>query len=271
VPDTVTLELGDPGPTLTLKGVVQTSAGAAVPGAQVIIDDDLLPGTATFRSKLATTDATGAFSLDTLGGYTELTIVPPPNSVAGVTHAFFTLPPSVTTPVPSVFKCVDRMLVTGVVLKPDGSKAVGVGVHAIERAATAGSTQPLTLDNVDAVTDENGAYALYLDPAVWRIEFYPGSKYPMVSRLVTLDSTDIYGKPVPPPPLETVTLAAGRTVQGTVTGNVAQMATPLPYATLRFFRVAPVGGTSVATLIGSTVADDKGNYTIVLPDRSTAK
>jgi hypothetical protein len=271
VPDTVTLELGDPGPTQTLKGVVQTSAGAPVPGAQVIIDDELLPGTATFRSKLTTTDAAGAFSLDTLSGYTELTIVPPPDSAAGVTHAFFTLPGSTTTPVPSVFKCVDRVLVTGVVHKPDGTPAIGVGVRAIEHAATAGSTQPLTLDSVNAVTDENGAYTLHLDPAEWRLEFYPGSKFPLVSRLVSLDAANIWGVREPAQQVPDVTLAAGRTVQGAVTGNVGQRATPLPYATLRFFRVAPVGGTSVATLIGTTVADDKGSYTIVLPDRSSVK
>jgi hypothetical protein len=63
-------------------------------------------------------------------------------------------------------------------------------------------------------------------------------------------------------------LAEGRTVTGRVTGTIAQRpGVPVPYSTLRFFRVTAVEGKASAILLGATVADADGRYTVVLPGR----
>ena len=65
-------------------------------------------------------------------------------------------------------------------------------------------------------------------------------------------------------------LSKGRTVTGKISGYPSADATslvPTPYASVRFYRVAPVDGRTVSELIAETVSDDQAGDTVVLPTR----
>lgn len=274
LPKTVTLELGDPGPVIAAEadGGVAGSAidfnGQPIANAQVIIEGTVNGG-GTFRSKIVTTDATGGFKLDSLAGSMRVTVLPPPESAAAVTTKAFDVPVS-TKNGPFTVQCAERTLLSGVVLAPDGTPAPNVLVRAIEHDFNPEAIRPLTLDDVTTTTDALGEFSMRLDSADWRLEFAPGDRFPLASRSVTVfQLLDHNGNIITRQSLKSpVKLAAGHVVQGTITGMIAQKAdAPISYATVRFYRVAPLQGTPVATLIGSSVADKDGHYAVVLPTK----
>lgn len=277
-PNTLTLELGDFGEPFTVKGQVLDRAGAAVIQAQVLMEGTVTGG-GRYRSRVVLTDSNGVFTVRTLSHPPDqsltLIVIPPPMSDAAVTRVGVKLDPKTADPITGELRvdtvtCDQRLAVRGTVVSPDGTPAPLVGVRALEHVASAepGSERPFPLDPVEVLTDSAGDFELKLDPATWRLEFV-AAELPLASRLVTVKSlVDSEGKPITQQTIPTVGLARGRTVSGRITGTIAlKPGSPVPYSTLRFFRVTPVEGKDSAILLGSTVADDAGRFTVVLPDR----
>jgi hypothetical protein len=272
-PNAVTLELGDFGDAVPLKGQVIDHAGQPVADAQVLLQG-VVAGGGTYRSRVVMTDATGTWKVTTLVNAPDqalsLIVIPPPMSDSAVTRVAVKFDPVTGQLDKSTVTCDQRLTVSGLVVTPEGEPARNVGVRALEHVANidSGAERPFPLDPVEVLTDDAGAFTLKLDPATWRFEFV-SSDLPLASRLVTVRSqTDANGELVNQVALPTVSLAKGRTVSGVVTGTVSLTANaPVPYTTLRFFRVTAVEGRASAILLGSTVADDKGHYTVVLPSR----
>lgn len=272
-PNSVTLELGDYGDAVEITGQVQSQAGAPVAQAQVVVEGTVAGG-GTFRSRVALTDQNGVYTLSTLanapGQSLSLFVIPPAMSDAAVTRVNLSIDVANKKIEPELVTCDDRLTVTGTVLTPEGEPARGVGIRAVEHVANVepGNERPFPLAPVEVFTDANGAYELRLDPATWRLDFVDPA-LPLASRLVTVRPlTDDQGEPVTSFSQPTVTLAKGRTISGVVTGTVSVKAdAPVPYSTVRFFRVTSVEGRPSAILLGSTVADDTGRYSIVLPTR----
>jgi hypothetical protein len=269
LPATMTLQLGDFGAPVKVSGQAMSVRNEVIANAQVVLEGAVVGG-GTFRSRVVSTDANGVFALDTLEGLDvmTLTIVPPSTSTSAVTTSKVRVPAS-DGPLDGVLPCDDRVQLTGQLLKPDGTPAAGVAVRAVEQSLSATAVRrPLPLDPVDGVTGDDGSFSLRLDPATWRLDFRPGT-LPLASRLVTVDNlidstgAKVMAQTLPSP----VQLANGRTVSGTVLAQVGGKAgATVPFASVRFFRVKPVFGQASAILLGTTVADERGSYTITLPD-----
>lgn len=271
-PNAVTLELGDFGELVEVQGQALDAQGAAVAQAQVVIEGTVMGG-GRYRSRVVMTDDAGLFSLSTLQGATvqslTLVVIPPPMSDAAVTRVPVEVSSDTGSLKPSVITCDRRLTVKGMVVTPQGAPAPNVGVRAIEHVTTAdlGADRPFPLETVEVLTDPTGAFELELDPATWRFEFV-AAELPLASRLVTVRALeDERGEPVTTLTLPTVSLAKGRTISGQVTATTGLKDNAPVASRLRFFRVTPVEGRTSAILLGTTVADDQGRYTIVLPSR----
>ncbi len=269
LPATLTLQLGDFGPAVKVSGQAMSVRNEPIANAQVVLEGTVAGG-GTFRSRVVSTDANGVFALDTLQGQgpMTLTIVPPSTSTSAVTTSTVRVPAS-NGPLDGVLPCDDRVSLTGRLLKPDGTPAARVAVRAVEQSLSSTALpRPLPLDPVEGLTGDDGSFSLRLDPATWRLDFLPGT-LPLASRLITVDNqvdangSRIMSQALPSP----VQLAFGRTVSGTVLAQVGgKSGVTVPFASVRFFRVKPVSGQASAILLGTTVADERGAYSITLPD-----
>ena len=67
--------------------------------------------------------------------------------------------------------------------------------------------------------------------------------------------------------LGTLALPKARRVTGSVMNAGGAEVELMPSATIRYFRVTQSDGEPTSVLLGSTIADSKGNYTITLPTR----
>lgn len=275
----VTLELGDFGDPLPNAGaVVVASDGSPIQGAQVIVQGPTIGG-GTFTSKIATTDATGAFGVDVLpspsSGSLTLTVVPPPDSNAalwqgqvktllrGATPALVAADrPS--DPLPFTIHCQDRITASGSVLTPAGQPATGLRVRAAEQS---NSDRPIALNDVEALTDASGRFSLKLDVGTWRLDFYPGSALPQTSRAWVVRGVDDNGLTTTSLEFQPLTLPRGLMVSGTVVATVGTVpGQPAPFASLRFFRTGlDPNGKPVSFLLGTTLADERGAYQAMLP------
>lgn len=267
LPAAISLEYGDFGQPGELSGALLDSAGAPIAEAQVLLEGPV-EGDGTFRSRLVTTGADGAFTITAIpsrvGDNFTLYAVPPRTSRAAYTSVAVTAAwkDGVFTLTPGTITLADRPRVTGRVLEPDGvTGAANVTIHAIAQDSTGSGSLPL--DEVDAVTAADGTFELPMDPYVWRFEFLPGIDTPLSSRLVTISAGGA-GQPVA---LADVVLSRGRTVTGLVTATVNHSAKPTEasYAQLRFFRVQTFDGVPASILLGTATADEHGNYQVLLP------
>lgn len=266
------LELGDFGALLQISGKVVASDGAPVPGASVEVEGKVRGG-GTFKSALAITDLEGKFRLKALApeqSYT-LTVIPPPSAPrAGIFHGPIKV--SSTLNVENAFEieprsvvCPDRIAIRGRLLQPENDQP------AYQVPFTAVPTQPvddwpLPPMPLESLTDEEGRFALHLDPAVYRLDFVPSGELPRRSRVVTVRSGD--GKSLQPLELGELKLYRGRRVSGTVSmrePGAMLSAAAVPTAQLRFFWVRLADGKPSATLLGQALADEKGHYSVVLP------
>lgn len=279
----IALEYGDFGEPADVTGTVLDATGAPVAGAQVVIEGTVV-GDGVFRSKIVETDAEGAFRVTVLGSKAEgsfrLSVVPPRGSRAAATQrpvtvrvrkGTLTSPPTASL-LPSSLSLDDRLVARGKVTRPgDGEPAVGVFVRATlqqEQRSSTDELEALPVEPAEAVTDADGEFELPLDPGVWRFEYVPGEQLPISSRLVTIKQLidDTTGRKLPSVELAEVALSWGRTVSGTVTASMGPLSNEaVPYSRLRFFRVTTVEGKPASILLGSTIADGRGSYQVVLP------
>lgn len=274
---TTTLELGDYGEAIPMvPGRVLGLDGAPLADATVVLEGRVTGG-GTFRSRLATTDADGAFLLELLpadDSYT-LTVVPRPGARSGVTRQQVKVknaPGSKPSLDPPTVTCVERVPVRGQVLLPTGAPAAMLQVRAVE---TSTGSRPLPLEDVDVLTDLEGRYELRLDPGSWRVEFMPTTgDLPQTSRLITVaPPVGAEGGSVAEQTFAPITLPRGRRLTGTVTTSTVggRPSTPLANAQVRFFRVTRIEGKPAAVLLGSTVTNSAGAYMVILPSREPSR
>ena len=276
------LELGDYGTLLThLTGQLRGGKGP-IGDARIYLEGPVTGG-GTFRSSTVVSDARGAFAIDALPSAKDapftLVAVPPSAAAAGILSASVKVEkvggvgklvqpsPPCADKVADHFCAPDRVRVTGTVERPDGSPALGVKVVASPLKALTDHVLPL--DMVEGLTDENARFELFLDPAEYLFNFVPGSDLPPRSKSVTVAFESIVsGDGVKTVDLKAFQLSQGRKVTGAVTvGGVASLApTTIPNAQVRFFHVATgVNGKPSSVLLGQTVADPRGQYSILLP------
>jgi hypothetical protein len=259
LPSPLILQMGDFTAPVTVAGRAVDQAGVPVASATVVIGGTV-PGGGTFTSQIAVTDAAGVFSLQTIPGQEELslTVVPPASSAAALTTHQLRVPAGGVSALE--IRCGTRVSVSGLVLRPDGSPARGTVVRASEWAMSSFDRRVIPLDDAQAVVDGNGLYSLVLDQATWQLSF-ASAELPLTTRMITVGARytalgwDFSQRQ------ETVQLARGRLVSGTVIGSSG----PVAFAALRFFLVAPVQGVLTSVLLGSTTADATGRYSVLLP------
>ncbi len=265
------LELGDYGDPVSYSGSLVSEDGVPIADAMVYLQGPV-EGGGTFRSAAVATDAKGAFTLRTLpspvGVNTRLWAVPPEASKSGVLSSELEIP--VLSTAPLTFVAPDKVRVTGVVHRP-GSSDPAAGVKVIAEPIAARLDEPLPYAGAETVTALDGRYELYLDPAVYRIDFVPGEQLPRVSRFV-----DVFAGARPrEQQVATFSLSRGRKAQGVVkviTSALAPEPQPSPFTSVRLFRRSYTEGRFTAQLLGEAVTDDLGRYSVVLPggDRSVA-
>jgi len=262
----VTLELGVFGSPFEISGRLRTSNGDPVAGATVYIDGPVVGG-GTFRSRSVVTSSTGAFVLRTLATTPDrlamLWAFSPPESPCGLLSVAVRVlgPGSVGT-----LPCPEKVRVNGSVVLANGSQAVGVAVAAQPIAAIPG--QPLPSSVARATTDNTGTYILYVDPAVYRLDFTPHGQLPRSSRFVTIvgDPADSGFKPVE---IEPITLSNSRRLTGTLYfAPTAGANSPVAgVASVRFFRLSTDTSAPASVLLAETVSDPSGSYSAILPAR----
>lgn len=273
-PSNVTLEIGDfgdPVPDVPLE--VLGNNGEPLPEALVVLEGRV-GGGATFKSKVLTTDNKGMVLAEVLApddGYT-VTIFPRSFSRSGVTQQKLKLkvaPGEKPSFEPSSIRCGDRIAARGKALLPSGMPAANLSLRAVEVGGN--GTLPLPLDDVNSLTENDGSYELFLDPGNWRIEFLP-TDLPPTSRLVTISAAAATsGGMVQGQTFAPITLPSARRLTGVVTANGSRGAAPLQNAELRFFRVTTIEGKPAAVFLGSSITNNVGAYSVVLPTRELPK
>lgn len=278
----ISLEYGDFGEGADLEGTILDSMGMPIAGAQVVLEGTVV-GDGTFRSKIVATDARGVFKVSSLGsksdGSFQLTVMPPKGSRAAYTQRNVTVRVSkmsgaepTATLSPSSLTLDDRLIAKGFVTRPGSNEkpASGVFVRAtlqLESRTSTDGSKALPVEPAETITGEDGTFELPLDPGVWRFEYVPGELLPISSRLVTVKPViDDMGKKSTTQTLVPVELSFGRTVTGNVTGTgTGTSEQPVPFSRLRFFRVTTVEGRPASILLGTSIADERGRYQVVLP------
>ncbi|MFP2963396.1 carboxypeptidase regulatory-like domain-containing protein [Myxococcus sp. 1LA] len=260
-PLTAPLELGDYGEPVQVSGRILGRAGRPVAEASVSLRG-AVGGGGTYQGPLAITDAEGRFTVETLpsepGGSLSLVVVPPPGSTAGLTVQSVEVPRTGAV-LPDVV-CPERRIIRGTILQSDNSSpALGVRVLAAPVGQVPGWPRPPAGGESLGTTDDTGAFRLGLDPGIYRVDFIPTENLPRVSRIITVLPGDDASEQV----LATFPLQRGRTVRGLVT----EAGLPSPYASVRFYRVADLGGRPSPVLLSQTVSDHLGRYTALLPVR----
>jgi len=265
------LELGDFGKPVTVSGRLLGSDGSPIASATVYLEGQVSGG-GFFTSARVTSDLDGKFSglatlpSDPLNPFT-LWAVPSARSNSGVLRTAVKV--TAAGGFLGEFSCPDRVPVQGQVKRPDGRDYAGVKVKAHALSALEPGQSVSSLE-VETTTDENSAYTLHLDPGVWRLDYIAPEPMPRASREVTVraDVSSLGGnKILTVPPLQ---FSKGRTVIGTVTAlpnAAASLATKVPFAAVRYFRVATVNGHGTSELLAEIICDDQAGYSVSLPAR----
>lgn len=260
------LELGNYGDPVTVTGRVLDPDGGVVSGAAVVLSGPVAGG-GEFRSPVATTLKDGSFSLVTLPSTPagmRLLVVPPVPGIAGVLEQAGVIVGPAGADLEEL-ACPARVLIKGLLLRPDGVPASGVLVTAEPKAKV--GTAEHAGQAVETRTLADGAFELRLDPAVYQLNFSPGEILPRASRMVTVPALG----PAPSPlVLDPITLSSGRTLRGRILmkPSASEAAVPAPNATIRFFRVVTTDGVPGGIVMAQGISDYLGNYQVVLPTRT---
>jgi hypothetical protein len=276
LPAELVLEMGAFGQSLPgITGTIRDAADQPVAGATVIIDG-MVGGGGTYRTRAVTTDEAGLFKVEAFlspaEGPFNLTAIPPPSSPAGIFKGTVKVSSKSVAGFldKDVFRCPSRVQLMGSLVRPDGTPAPGAKVTAVPIASVDGNTLPV--DPVDGRTDDSGRFSLMLDPAEYRLDFFPGEGLPRRSRFVTVRSVPSRSAGPTPIELTEYRLARGRTVTGTISSQqqaITTASTKVPNASLRFFRVTSVAGKRSSILLAESIADEFGFYQAVLPQSAT--
>jgi hypothetical protein len=262
---TVVLEFGESlGPPLSVRGTVLGDDNSPVGNAHVQAWVRT-GGGALFRSAVVVTDGQGKYQLDLLtGNETAITVFPPDDSVFASTSKSVSIVAGNAGPSIETLTLSKKIQVQGQLLLPDGSPATAVDVRAMEEVSAApgaGTSFGAPVALVSTKTDEQGRFVLLLEPRTWRIQCAATKTAASTTALVTLQA----GTAVQPLSL---TLPEGARVVGTVVGEKQR---PVKHATIRFFRRGFQGDQAPSILVGETVADENGEYAVILPKAISAK
>jgi hypothetical protein len=279
------LELGDFGEAwVGVTGSILDERGNPIPKASVRAAGTVAGG-GFFRSPTAITDTAGGFSLDLLANAAneklQLTVVPPPESTGGIWVGAISvglfegkasfLAMNDGKPAPQArFVCPDRTLVSGKVIAPDGAPGVAVIIEAVP--VDSEGARPMPLQSTKTTSDHAGEYLLRLDPARYRLDFTSKAiKSPRKSRFIRVESKSTDDSHNLPLDLGEFKLSTGRVVTGRVlvknSTNQGPEMISAGNARVRFYRVTSVEGEPSSLLVGETISDDQGMYSIVLPDQ----
>jgi hypothetical protein len=275
------LVLGDYGVGLpqTSGAVIGTDMNP-VAGATVVVTG-IVTGGGTFTSQPAMTQTDGGFSVNLLASQSDssllLTAYPPAGSSAGILQVPVGAVANGMTGQLSqqLFTCPDRLSISGRLLRPDG-QTPSAGATVVATAIDTVDSHVMPLSTTQTLTTDDGRFQMFLDPAIYRLDFFPGEALPQKSRVVRVEAsvdTDA-GLIVNMMDFGDFALSNGRTVSGTVTvrgvtdapgsGKLA------PNAQVRFFRVTSVEGQASSLLIGQAITDDTGEFQVILPDHPSA-
>ncbi len=266
----LSLELGDYGAPVTVKGRLVDQEGLPIADASVSVQGNT-EGNGLFRSQKAVTDAQGYFTLLSLPSMPDqphkLHAAPPPRSRAGLTVQYV---PILRTGTPLVeVVCPDRRIVRGSLLLPDSdAAAAGVRVQVETVGEVPGWPRPTVSNDPVRLTDSQGRFELALDPGQYRLDFIPLENLPRVSRLIVVRPSDSPSAPAEPLELPAFSLNKASRVRGVVTfGGERFNGMAAGRASIRFFRVVNVEGRPTSVLLAESLTDDAGNYTATLPTR----
>jgi len=261
--------MGGYGDPVDVNGTIVDLRGAAIAGATVHADGPV-GGGGTFRSQSVQTNDSGYFSLRTLpsasGSTSNLWAIPPAQSGSGILRSSLAIRGATAL---GNIACPDKVIAQGNVYTNDEANAPGVRVMAAPIQQLPGHPLPGAGDQT--TTDENGAYSLKLDPAIYRLDFIPRGQLPRTSRFAAV--------PADPAPsggyrlvqVADVFLSKARKITGLVSAVASpEVDTPsiAPLTRLRFFRVTTdVDGRLSSILLAETVTDSTGSYSVYLPTR----
>src|SRR5262249_41205613 len=264
-PPALNLDMGAYGNAVELSGTILDRHGEPVANALVYVEGTV-GGDGTFRSQAVLTDENGNFSkLTTLRsaptGNSTFWVIPPSQSSAGILKTTV----AVRTQGPlGLFTCPDKVVVQGDLFKADGSAAPNVRVVAVPIAALPG--KPLPASGAQTTTDETSSFTIRLDPASYRLDFIPSEQLPRVSRFVTVTAEPDSSGTFRVLQLSDFSLSKGRRVTGNVFAFAdpdASQATLAPSASVRLFRPVQFDGRPSSVLLGETVSDGRGMYTLM--------
>jgi hypothetical protein len=248
--------VGDGVPPVVFQGRLLGPDGAPVPGASLFLQGLVAGGAVATVGPVRTSDA-GVFQLQTLpqadAGTLMISANPPPGSAAGLLQMTADVPASGGTE--TTWTSPARALVQGSVRYPDGGPVVAVGVRA-DPVGVAAPGVPQPPAGADGVTDDNGHFALRLDPALYRLEIGSQDGFPALRSFTRIE---VGGS------LPEATLITGRTLTAVLRRDGG---TAVGQALVRIYRsVVLDDGSSRALLLGEAVSDSTGQVSILLPTR----
>lgn len=276
LPPAVSLWYGDYGRPAEVVGQIVDRNGGPIAGAHVVLEG-VVGGDGTFRSKIVQTNELGEFKVMSLPSQKEgsftLSVVPPESSAAAYTRRTVTVisTSSGARLEPARISLEERLVVKGSVVGPSGDAAANVSVTATLQGDNASlspfdAQRSLPVEPTVTTTDAEGHFELRLDPGTWRFNYQPSDALPAASRLVTVEKqVDDQGNELSVQTLSPVQLSSGRRVSGSITASRSGKEITLPFSQVRFFRVTTIGGKPASIPLATTIADETGRYTTVLP------
>ncbi len=256
-------ELGDYGEPVLVQGRVEDDAGNPISAAHVELSGTVQGGGSLTVGAIAGSDGTFAASLlksdPAQAGY-RITARPPFDSpfATGTAQAKV----FAAGPLGVAILCPSKARLSGTVTEADGSPATDVAllIEGNPASPTPGASvvdgQRTDANGTFTATVETGGYRVVAMPAVSR-------KLPWASRRVQVDgATSI-----------TIALSEPREVAGTVSATVGSQATPLPNASVIFYRsdASSPSDHSYPIKLFETITDAQGQFRVYLPKSGTAE
>jgi hypothetical protein len=263
------LDFGDFGPVVTVVGEIHESSGNPIANATVYLEGPVANG-GTFRSQSVLTVETGGFVITSLSSAPTATLwaIPPSQSTAGILRTNVRITGNSPHLDIGPLSCPDKVVVVGKIYKADGSNAPDVRV--IATPIKPWQDKPLPVNGGQTFTGPNSFFTLNLDPGIYRLDFVPGDQLARASRFATVPDPITAGFTAVQ--LPDFSLSNGRRLSGNVfaTDPEDNQVKISPNASLRFFRLAVLPDekqSQSSVLLGQTVADGRGSYSVILPTR----
>lgn len=257
-------ELGDFGEPFLVQGKVEDGAGNAIAAARVEISGAVQGGLGSLTAT-ANTGSDGTFAVwllksdPTQAGY-RITARPPFDSAFATGTALAKVLAS--GPLEVSILCPKKALLSGTVTLADGSAAADVALLIEGNPA---SSAPGASVITWLRTDASGAFTAPVEPGGYRVVAMPSAsrKLPWGSRRVQVDGATSVA----------LALSDPREVAGTVAARAGGTATPLPNASVVFYRsdTSSPSEHSYPIKLYETITDAQGQFRVYLPKSGAAE